>query len=173
MEKIELKHGYKYINQKDKKWQKYSYAGQKPENNACGPFVLKMVLDIFTNRNVELLELLKKGEGKYYTDEGTEWEYFKKVGEPYGIKVEELLPDEKILKEAIKNGNLVILSQNNKLDNYWTTAGHYILLVKEIIKDGKEKYLVLDPASRERTDKEYDFDQIFIPCKRMWIISKN
>lgn len=171
----EIKHGYYYINQKDPKWQKYKYAGKNPKENACGPFVLAMALSNIFKKEVSPINLMKFAEENYYEEEGTSWSFFEEYLKKYKIKVKEILPSEKEFLDAMEKNKLVIFSQNNKLNNYWTTSGHYILVVKQrYIDNGKEekikKYIVLDPASRRKTNKMYFFEEIFIPCKRMWIL---
>lgn len=165
----EKKHGFNYINQKDKIWQKYRYAGDKPKNNACGPFVLTMALEIILKKEINVIDVMKFAEENYYDEDGTSWDFFCDFCKKYNIFVKEIIPNKKEFIEAINKNKLVIFSQNNKLNNYWTTQGHYILIVK---KTENDKFVVLDTASRKRTNKLYNFDEIFIPCKRMWILSK-
>ena len=100
----------------------------------------------------------------YITHEGIAWSFFKAESDKYGINVKEIKNDEKEIKNALKNGPLVVSVRHG----YFTNSGH--IMVIDSYEDGK--LLINDPNSIKNTKIKWPYEDIKDQIANVWAFSK-
>ena len=137
--------------------------------SGCGPTSVAMVL---TGLRGDLTGLDLDGDGildpyeagvyssehGYRLDSGTDWSFFKDIGEKAGLNVRQYDKSDyaKVLEE-LKSGHTVIASMG---PGHFTSAGHFIVLVS-VLEDGTIK--VNDPNRSENSNVSWDFNSVIVP----------
>lgn len=162
-----------YYNQREEPWGSASYGNGwlgTIAANGCGPTSMAMVLSSMLGQTVTPIEMANFATQNGHVmpgDGGSYWSLFPGAATSYGIKCTQSYSRSEII-DALSNGALVILSQNNALGNYWTYGGHFIVLTG-ITDSGN--ITVADPWSRGMSVRSHTQDQTFIPMKGAWIFT--
>ncbi len=153
----------------DKRWGYDSYGDEMMALNGCGPTCLSMVavgLTGNTSFNPRMVAEFSAEQG--YLDEetgSTSWTLMSEGAEHFGLQATELNLDSSTIIKHLKNGNPIIVSVQK---GDFTTTGHFIVLGR-ITSD--VKILVNDPNSIERSNMEWDLEQIESQVRNLWAYS--
>lgn len=152
----------------DKRWGYTEYSGEFFALSGCGPTALSMVF-MYITEDVKFTPLyiadfaVKNG---YSTDgDGSKWSLMSDGAEELGLSSEELPLVERYVTENLQEGNPIICIMG---EGDFTTTGHFIVMTDFI--DGKIK--VNDPNSISRSEKLWEYDDIYDQIKNMWVYKK-
>lgn len=165
-----------YYNQLDSRWADIMYgtSGTIGEGG-CGPTSMAIVISTFTGETHDPVELANwsvanghrcEGNGSYHT-------LIPESAKAYGLKVEGAGKDDaQKIADALAAGKLVVAIMSR---GHFTSSGHFIVL-RGITMEGK--ILVADPASKNRSEQEWDFSIVLNEARQgagaggpFWIIS--
>ncbi len=167
-----------YFNQGDPRWASASYGNSSIKAGGCGPTSLAMVIASLTGRediNPKVIADWSVANGHRAEGAGSYWTLMTQGGKSFGLTVDPISrQDPKDVVEALSEGKPVIVSMGS---DHFTNGGHFIVLTG-ITEDGK--ITVNDPASYERTQKEWDLDVIMNESSKnggvngspFWVFSK-
>lgn len=150
-----------YFCQYEEPYASYPYGDSTIRVCGCGPTTVAMVVSTLTETTVDPREVSDFAmEHGYYLDHiGTKHGLFYE----YGLQTTDCGQDLMTALGVIPDGGMVILSVSGSNDLY-RGAGH-ILAIRGITEDGK--ILVADPASRNNTESEWDYEtiqEILVKC---------
>lgn len=155
------------LMQWDMRWGYDSYGQDMIAVAGCGPTCMTMAYLYLTGdtsmnpRNMAEYAC----ESGFCTQAGTSWEFFTAGTAGLGLSGQELPLGETQIKNALDQGNVVILSMR---PGDFTTTGHFILL-----RGYDEKgFYVNDPNSRKNSGKQWSYDRISGQIKCLWSIGK-
>ena len=103
--------------------------------------------------------------GYYQKGTGTSWSIMTEGCEHYGIHGTQLSLDRDVIMKHLDAGEPIICSMR---PGNFTTAGHFIVLFKEV--DGK--IMVNDPNSKSRSKILWDYDTLEGQIKNLWGFTK-
>jgi hypothetical protein len=166
-----------YYNQLDSRWADTMYGTSSTIGEAgCGPTALAIIVSTLTGTPHDPVEMAEwsvahghrcEGNGSYHS-------IIPEGAKAFGLKVEGAGPsDAQKISDALTSGKLVgaIMSRGN-----FTSSGHFIVL-RGITAEGK--ILVADPASRKRSEQEWDFEIVLGEARKgagaggpFWIVSR-
>jgi hypothetical protein len=157
-----------YYKQSDPKWGKIPYTidGDKNETigaSGCGPTCAAMVVASIKDPKVTPVDMCKLAIelNDRTANNGTEWEFFRKVAAKYDIPFAQTVSTKDAI-EALKQGAYVICSMKR---GKFTRGGHYILAWD--FKDGN--LIVHDPASTLQYRTFGDTRTFETECKQYFI----
>ena len=142
----------------DSRWKKvpYTSCGNKKQtigNSGCGTTSMAMILATWVDSSITPVDTSKLAvdHGFRTKANGTSWSFYEWCFKRYDrftkfIKTSSV----ETLQSAIKDGALAVCSMNSKDNNFWTTAGHYIVVVGT---DGEYIY-ANDPNKKECPRKQ-------------------
>lgn len=142
----------------DSRWKKVPYtscgnAKQTIGNSGCGTTSMAMILATWMDASITPVETSKLAvqNGFRTKSNGTSWSYFEWCFKHWSgftkfIKTSSVAT----LEAALKEGALAVCSMNSRENNFWTTAGHYIVAVGT---DGESIY-ANDPNKKECPRKQ-------------------
>jgi len=166
-----------YFNQLDSRWAEILYGTSSTIGEAgCGPTALAMIVSTLTGTYHDPVEISEWSVAHGYRCEGN-CSYHSLIPDgarAFGLQAEgATAKDAAKIAEALADGKLVGAIMGA---GHFTSSGHFIVL-RGITADGK--ILVADPASKSRSEKEWDFDIILNEAQKgagaggpFWIISK-
>jgi hypothetical protein len=166
-----------YYNQLDSRWADILYGTSSTIGEAgCGPTALAMIVSTLTGTYHDPVEISEWSVAHGYRCEGN-GSYHSLIPDgarAFGLQAEgATAKDAAKIAEALADGKLVGAIMGA---GHFTSSGHFIVL-RGITADGK--ILVADPASKSRSEKEWDFDIILNEAQKgagaggpFWIISK-
>lgn len=166
-----------YYNQLDSRWADILYGTSSTIGEAgCGPTALAIIVSTLTGIHHDPVEMSKwsvahghrcEGNGSYHS-------IIPDGARAFGLKVEGASSKDAIkIAESLADGKLVgvIMGQG-----HFTSSGHFIVL-RGITETGK--ILVADPASKRKSEQEWDFNIILNEAQKgagaggpFWIISR-
>lgn len=146
-----------YFSQLDGRWSQSAYGSSTIGKSGCGITCLTMIVNALNNDTITppTMANWSASNGFYIPGAGTAWSIFNAAANKYNLKVKNIsrsTPQE-ILNELSK-GHPIIVSMS---PGHFTKGGHFIVL-RGVTKEGK--ILVNDPASIDRSNKEWDFSII-------------
>lgn len=163
-----------YYNQRDVRWSSSAYGDGTIGGAGCGPSSLAIVASTF-GKNVTPADTCKWAAKNGYKAKGggSYWSVIPDGAKHYGLKVESNVKESDEIRNALKNGKLVVVIMGA---GHFTKSGHFIVL-RGITDSGK--ILVADPASEKRSNEEWDLSLIMNEAKNgrsaggpYWIISE-
>lgn len=155
------------LMQWDKRWGYDSYGQEMIAVAGCGPTCMTMAyLSLTGDTSMNPRKMAEYAcESGFCTEVGTNWEFFTAGAEGLGLSGRELPLGETQIKNALDEGNAVILSMR---PGDFTTTGHFILL-----RGYDEKgFYVNDPNSRKNSENPWEFDRLSGQIKCLWSIGK-
>ena len=150
--------------QGDRRWGYCKYGAKTISATGCGPTSLAMIIvgltgDININPKVVADYSASKG---WKNSDGTSWALFTTGAKTYGLKGVQVSYSAKSITENLRAGRPMICSMQ---PGHFTKGGHFIVL-RGITETGK--ILVNDPASKDRSNKEWDVSIIVNEAKGAW-----
>lgn len=139
---------YIYYRQGDPAW---SSSGLSMSSAGCGPTAVAVAIsNLDPEKHVTPVDAAKWGkENGYYSGGGSSHGMIPAIGEHYGMKVSQLGKDINAVRDALKNGGMVIGLMG---PGHFTNGGHFVVLL-EI--DNNDQVLVADVATKKRSQR-YD-----------------
>ena len=151
----------------DQRWGYKTYGSDMMAITGCGPTCLAMVGYYITGDarfDPAAVAVFAEENGYYVAGSGSSWTLISEGGKILGLDVNELPLDENRMKQALENGNPIILAMG---PGDFTTSGHYIVLTG--VEDGL--FVVNDPNSPERSGRLWSYEQISGQIRNIWAIS--
>jgi len=164
-----------YYNQMDERWAEKAYGPRDTIGaSGCGPTSLAIVVSTLTDQTIDPIEMSKWAYDNGYLAEGT-GSYHSLIpdgAKHFGLQVEgATISEQQKIIDALSTGKLVIAIMGK---GYFTSSGHFMVL-RGVTEDGK--ILVADPASKKRSEQEWDFNIILDEARKnaaaggpFWII---
>jgi hypothetical protein len=163
-----------YFNQLDSKYANEPYGTDKIGTHGCGPTALAIVVSSLTERTVDPVEMAawSVANGGWCPDSGSYHSLIPSAAQAFGLNVRgDVQSDPQRIIDTLSSGKLVIALMAK---GHFTSGGHFIVL-RGVTADGK--ILVADPASKSRSEQEWDFSIILDEARRgagaggaFWII---
>ena len=166
--RAECKADIPLLIQWDKRWGYAPYGNSDVAISGCAPTCLSMVVVGLTG-NTDItpaaVAVYAEEAGYYQKGTGTSWSLMTEGCEHYGIHGQELSLDRNVIMKHLDAGEPIICSMR---PGNFTTAGHFIVLVKEV--DGE--IMVNDPNSKSRSKILWDYDTLEGQIKNLWGFTK-
>lgn len=146
---------YIYYRQGDPAW---ASSGLSMSSAGCGPTAVAVVVsNLLPENQITPVDAARWGrDNGYYSGGGSKHEMIPAIGAHYGLTVMGLGNDANAVKDALKNGGMVIGLMG---PGHFTRGGHFIAIL-EI--DETDQVLVADVATKKRSqryDLSYMIDQ--------------
>jgi len=164
-----------YFNQLDSKYANEPYGTDKIGTHGCGPTSLAIVVSSLTDQIVDPIQMSEwsVNNGGWCAGNGSYHSLIPNAAKAFGLNVEgDVQSDPQKIIDALSSGKLVIALMSK---GHFTSSGHFIVL-RGVTADGK--ILVADPASKNRSEQEWDFNIILDEARKgasaggaFWIIS--
>lgn len=150
--------------QGDRRWGFYPYGGGTISSSGCGPTSLAMIaVGLTHNENINPKVVADYSASKgWKSSSGTAWNLFTVGAENYGLKGVQVSYSANSITENLRAGKPMICSMK---PGHFTKGGHFIVL-RGITADGK--ILVNDPASKNRSNQEWNVSIIANEAKGAW-----
>lgn len=148
----------------DSRWGYVPYGRSCIGLAGCGPTCLSMVIFSLTEDESATPDVLADygmSHGYYVAGAGTDWSFMTDAAEEYGLSVNQLRLDETVMQQYLDLGYLLICSMGK---GDFTRSGHFIVLYDY----NEEGFLVNDPNSQERSERNWDFDTLRWQIKNVW-----
>lgn len=165
----EREQAYPLFLQWDPRWGYASYGDESVVGlSGCGPTALSMVLYYLTGNEEltpDVIAEYSMQEGYYMSGTGTAWQLLEDVPPIYGISVSQPQKNERVMRQALDRGELVICSMG---PGDFTVGGHFVV-VYGYTEDG---FLLNDPNCVARSRKNWPYSQIGGQIKHIWTFAK-
>jgi len=163
-----------YYNQLDSKYANEPYGTDKIGTHGCGPTALAIVVSSLIDQPVDPIQMAEwaVANGGWCEGNGSYHSLIPNAAKAFGLNVQgDVQSDPQKIVDALASGKLVIALMSK---GHFTSSGHFIVL-RGVTADGK--ILVADPASKSRSEKEWDFSIILDEARKgaaaggaFWII---
>lgn len=162
-----------YYCQYEDPWATYPYGDSTLSVCGCGPTTMAIIVSTLTGENVTPIDTADAAmeQGYYFRNVGTMWSYFNQGAESYNLISVNHGKDLMKALECIPQGGMVVVSvgrSDGTGNDLYRGNGHFIA-IRGITDEGK--VLVADPASRENSEKEWDYFTIDEIMKNCWSIT--
>ncbi len=165
-----------YYNQRDEMFRDKPYGTDNIGGYGCGPTAMAIVVSSLTGKMVDPVEMAKWSyENGYWSPGGGSYHsLIPDAAKAFGLQVQGCTAKEaQKIVDALSSGKLVIALMSK---GHFTSGGHFIVL-RGVTTEGK--ILVADPASKKRSEQEWDLSVILDEVQinagvggPFWIISK-
>lgn len=160
----DIRGSFLYYNQLDERWADTMYGTSGTIGEAgCGPTAMAIVTSTLTGTPHDPVELSEwsvanghrcEGNGSYHS-------LIPAAAEAYGLSWESVPRDDpQAMVDALADGTLVVAIMAK---GHFTNSGHFIVL-RGVTAEGK--ILVADPASRKRSEQEWDLSIILDEARK-------
>jgi hypothetical protein len=163
-----------YFNQLDSKYANEPYGTDKIGTHGCGPTALAIVISSLSGQISDPVQMAEwsVANGGWCEGNGSYHSLIPAAAKAFGLNVEgDVQNTPQRIVDALSAGKLVIALMSK---GHFTSSGHFIVL-RGVTADGK--ILVADPASKSRSEKEWDFGLILDETRKgasaggaFWII---
>lgn len=168
IDKSEINDGVPLFLQWDTRWGYHKFKNGVVALDGCGATCLSMAamyLTGDTSLTPDSIADYAADNGYFVNGSGTSWDLFTSGVKHYGLKSKTVAKNEKALRNALDEGNPVIVSVS---EGDFTKKGHYIVIVGYDEKGFK----VNDPFSRVNSQKRWSYERLNPQIKAMWKIYK-
>lgn len=162
--KKEKKEKYPLFLQWDERWGYASYGSSSIGISGCGPTCLSMVIYALTQNELatpDKVARYSQEQGYYIEGTGTSWELMTDGATAFGISGQELSLSEDAMKQQLKDGHPLICAMRA---GDFTAGGHFIV-IRGYDKNG---FVVNDPNSTIRSEKQWTYEELSGQIKNMW-----
>lgn len=146
-----------YYNQLDERWKDEPYGTDNIGGYGCGPTSMSIVVSSLTADTVDPIHMAQWAyeNGYWCSKSGSYHSLIPGAAEAWGLPCEGCTPSEpQRIVDALADGKLVVALMAK---GHFTSSGHFIVL-RGVTSEGK--ILVADPASYQRSNKEWDLSII-------------
>lgn len=165
-----------YYNQGDERYKDKPYGTDNIGGYGCGPTAMAIVVSSLTGETVDPVEMVKWSydNGYWAPGGGSYHALIPGAAKAFGLKSEGSTAKEpQRIVDALSSGKLMVALMGK---GHFTSGGHFIVL-RGVTSGGK--ILVADPASKKRSEQEWDLSLILDEAHKsagaggpFWIISK-
>lgn len=165
-----------YYNQRDERFRDKSYGTDNIGGYGCGPTAMAMVVSSLTSKTVDPVKMAEWSydNGYWAPGGGSYHSLIPGAAKTFGLQVEGCPAKEpQKIVDALSSGKLVVALMSK---GHFTSGGHFIVL-RGVTAEGK--ILVADPASKKRSEQEWDLSIILNEAHKsagaggpFWIISQ-
>jgi len=165
-----------YYNQGDERFRNEPYGTDNIGGYGCGPTAMAMVISSLTGKTVDPVEMAKWSydNGYWSPGGGSYHSLILGAANAFGLQTEGCTAKEQQkIVDALSSGKLVVTLMSK---GHFTSGGHFIVL-RSVTAEGK--ILVADPASKKRSEQEWDLSVILNEAQKnagaggpFWIISR-
>lgn len=157
-----------HLLQWDERWGYSVYGTSTVAVSGCGPTCMAMVVSGLTGDDSVTPAKVAAYSMKYdYVDESndTTWLFMEEAAQNWGLTSYEVISEETAVEAELSSGRPIICSVG---PGDFTTNGHFIVLAE--YDNGEIK--VLDPFSRENSERTWTYDEIKDQLQGMWAYSR-
>lgn len=165
-----------YYNQGDEQYKDKPYGSDNIGGYGCGPTSMAMVVSSLTHETINPVQMAKWSydHGYWAPGGGSYHSLIPDAAKAFGLFSEGCTSKEpQRIVDALSSGKLVVALMGR---GHFTTGGHFIVL-RGVTAEGK--ILVADPASKKRSDQEWDISIILNEAHKsagaggpFWLISR-
>ena len=152
-----------YFNQLDERWKDKPYGTDDIGGYGCGPTSMSIVVSSLTGQTVDPPTMAEWAyqNGYWCSGNGSYHSLIPGAAEGFGLSCEGIPTDEpQKVVDALASGKLVVALMSK---GHFTSSGHFIVL-RGVTTDGK--ILVADPASKKRSEQEWDLSIILDEARK-------
>lgn len=138
-------------------------------HSACGPVVLSSTYIHFTgDTSMNPVEMSRwaENQGYYINGFGTSGYIFEKGAKDLGLSSYAIPFEMESIKNSLDAGDILVL---HVTEGYFTTGGHYIMLIGY---DEDDKLIIHDVNSPNNSQKKWDYDKIADQVTTVWCINE-
>lgn len=164
----EKKQKFPLFLQWDKRWGYEEYGDFNIALSGCGPTTLAMASVVLTGDDTITPDRVAKysmENGHYVEGTGTAWSLMTEGCENFGIKAEEIVLDESVMKNQLDDGKVIICSMRQ---GDFTAAGHFVMLFGY----NENGFLVNDPNCIYRSSKVWSYEELKNQIRILWAFQK-
>ncbi len=162
---LEKEQDYPLFLQWDPRWGYEEYGDDNIGLSGCGPTCVSMAMYyLLRDDSVTPKTVAEYGmdNGYYVSGTGTAWALLKEFPLNYGISVEEPSVSERVMKDALDRGSVIICSMS---EGDFTAGGHFVVIY-DYDRDG---FLINDSNCVARSKKKWDFSRLEWQIRHMWV----
>lgn len=152
-----------YYNQIDERWADWPYGTDNIGGYACGPTSMAIVVSSLTDQTIDPPAMAQWAyeNGYWCSGNGSYHSLIPGAAKAFGLNVEGATEKEgQKIVDALSSGKLVVALMSK---GHFTSSGHFIVL-RGVTAEGK--ILVADPASKKRSEQEWDLSLILDEARR-------
>lgn len=162
---LEKSQDYPLFLQWDPRWGYEEYGDDNIGLSGCGPTCVSMAMYYLLRDNSVTPKTVAEysmDNGYYVAGTGTAWALLKEFPLDYGISVEEPSVSERVMKDALDRGGVIICSMS---EGDFTAGGHFVVIYGYDAKG----FLINDSNCVSRSKKKWDFSRLEWQIKHMWV----
>ena len=152
-----------YYNQLDERWADEPYGTDNIGGYGCGPTSMSIVVSSLTGDIVEPIEMAEWSykNGYWCSKSGSYHALIPAAAKAWDLSCESIATDDpQAVVDALASGKLIVALMSK---GHFTSSGHFLVL-RGVTAEGK--ILVADPASKKRSEQEWDLSIILDEARR-------
>lgn len=152
-----------YYNQLDERWADEPYGTDNIGGYGCGPTSMSIVVSSLTEQTVDPPAMAEwtYQHGYWCSGNGSYHSLIPGAAEGFGLSCESIATDDpQAVVDALASGKLIVALMSK---GHFTSSGHFLVL-RGVTAEGK--ILVADPASKKRSEQEWDLSIILDEARR-------
>ena len=152
-----------YYNQLDERWADEPYGTDNIGGYGCGPTSMSIVVSSLTEQAVDPPAMAEWAyqHGYWCSGNGSYHSLIPGAAEGFGLSCESIATDDpQAVVDALASGKLIVALMSK---GHFTSSGHFLVL-RGVTAEGK--ILVADPASKKRSEQEWDLSIILDEARR-------
>ena len=152
-----------YYNQLDERWADEPYGTDNIGGYGCGPTSMSIVVSSLTEQTVDPPAMAEWAyqHGYWCSGNGSYHSLIPGAAEGFGLSCESIATDDpQAVVDALASGKLIVALMSK---GHFTSSGHFLVL-RGVTAEGK--ILVDDPASKKRSEQEWDLSIILDEARR-------
>lgn len=152
-----------YYNQLDERWADLPYGTDNIGGYGCGPTSMAIVVSSLTDQTVDPPTMAEWAyqHGYWCSGNGSYHSLIPGAAEGFGLQCESISTDDpQAVVDALASGKLIVALMSK---GHFTSSGHFMVL-RGVTSEGK--ILVADPASKKRSEQEWDISIILDEARK-------
>ena len=152
-----------YYNQLDERWADEPYGTDNIGGYGCGPTSMSIVVSSLTEQTFDPPAMAEWAyqHGYWCSGNGSYHSLIPGAAEGFGLSCESIATDDpQAVVDALASGKLIVALMSK---GHFTSSGHFLVL-RGVTAEGK--ILVADPASKKRSEQEWDLSIILDEARR-------
>lgn len=158
-----VKYRLPYYNQLDERWADLPYGTDNIGGYGCGPTSMAIVVSSLTDQTVDPPTMAEWAyqNGYWCSGNGSYHSLIPGAAEGFGLQWESISTDDpQAVVDALASGKLIVALMSK---GHFTSSGHFMVL-RGVTSEGK--ILVADPASKKRSEQEWDISIILDEARK-------
>ena len=152
-----------YYNQLDERWAALPYGTDNIGGYGCGPTSMAIVVSSLTDQTVDPPTMAEWAyqNGYWSSGNGSYHSLIPGAAEGFGLQWESISTDDpQAVVDTLASGKLIVALMSK---GHFTSSGHFMVL-RGVTSEGK--ILVADPASKKRSEQEWDISIILDEARK-------